>query len=241
MAACKSEFTQQALQLGKIIKRNRKRANVVSIINLPKSVQNEFNLQYIELINRMEEALELTLPRHTAYACANGFHATRIMHVFYTNCTCKDCDCDIDYSFLRYTGSSRRNKTPTWRQLETLLFVVDMHKNIVDASNLFAVNVMQKCKNEKRKFAREFIFGGESLNRQKLQSTILKQYKVHQQMLKAVYGACTKARVMWARVRRAVRMYHYAHKLWEYKFGHDIVQLDIRASVPFVCSHPLQV
>lgn len=226
--SCESEFTKQALQLGKIIKRNRKRADVIWKMKLPRSVSDKFDLQYIDLKSRMEDVLELTLPKHTEYACADGFHATPIIHVFYAECTCKDCHCNDEYSFLRHQETSRRNKNPTWRQLETLLFIADMHKIIVDAANVFAANVIHECKRKKIKFERAFMFGGYTLNKKKLQSTMSKQYKLHQNMLKAIYCVSSKARVMWATLRRAVRMYHYAHKIWEYKFGHHAVHIDIR-------------
>lgn len=231
MGSCKSDFTRQALYLGKLIKQNGKRKHsIVSRLNMPLSVQDKFDLEYINLKSQMEEVLELTLPPNTEYACANGFDDTRIIHIFYGKCTCRNCTCDNDnYSFLKHKGGSRRNNDLTWRQLETLLFVIEMHKNIIDMSETFSASVIQKCKAEKLKFSRSFILGGETLNKKKLQSTIGKQRKLHQKMLNAIYSVSSRAKVLWAKVRRCVRMHHYAHRLWEYKFSSCAAQLDIES------------
>lgn len=237
--SCKSDFTQRALHLGRMIKHNEKRSwSIVRALNMPLAVQDKLILRYINLKFIMEEALELTLPPNTEYACANGFDDTTITHVFYTKCTYHNCICNNDdykfkdnedYSFLRDRGSSRRNNNLTWAQLEALLFVLEMHTNIVTMSERFSESVFQKCKAERTKFSRKSVFGGEILNKKRLQSTISKQRRLQETMLKAIHSVSSRARVLWAKVRRWVRMHHYAHMLWEYKFSSCTALLDIQA------------
>ena len=74
------------------------------------------------------------------------------------------------------------------------------------------------------------MFGGEILNEKKLNATISKQRRLQQKMLKAIHSVSSRGRVLWAKVRRWVRMHHYAHKLWEYKFSSRAAQLDIRSN-----------
>ena len=110
-------------------------------------------------------------------------------------------------------------EVPDWRQLESLLFVVDMHKNILDMSERFSESVIQLCKTEKKKF---------DLDRNRLKATISKQDRLTRTMLKAIRSVTVSwGKVLWAKVRRWVRMHHYAHKLWEYKFSSRVAQIDM--------------
>ena len=235
MGSCKSEFTQRALHIGTLIKHNKMRQwSIVGELNMPLAVQDKFDLEYTDLKHIMEEVLELTLPPNTEYACANGFDDTTITHVFYNKCTCQNCICgDNNYSFLRDQGN-RRNSNLTCRQLEALLFVVEMHNNILDMSETFSESVIQKCKTEGKKFSRKSMFGGEILNEKKLNATISKQRRLQQKMLKAIHSVSSRGRVLWAKVRRWVRMHHYAHKLWEYKFSSRAAQLDIQTGATVI-------
>ena len=225
--SCSSDFARQALQLGTLIKHNSMRQwSLLNELNMPLAVRDRFYLQYTELKHIMEATLELALPKKTYYACAHGYDDTDITHVFYNKCTRQNCICGHDsYSFLRHQGESRRtrrNKSLTWRQLESLLFVVDMHKNILDMSKRFSESVIQLCKTEKKKFA----FG--HLDQNRLKATISKQDRLTRTMLKAIRSVTASwGKVLWAKVRRWVRMHHYAHKLWEYKFSSRVVQIDM--------------
>lgn len=235
---CTSDFTRQALQLGKMMKHQSHRFSIVMNLNMPKVVASKFvhMVSNLELKDNMENVLELALPPKTNYACAKGFSDTPITHVFYDKCTHQNCDCanlcipDDKYVFLRDHRRRGRNKNLTWRQIETLLFLVEMQKNIVETSQLFSDRVQEKCKAEGRKFSRGFMFKqGESFNHKILRSAITKQRKAEQKMLNAISSVSSRSRVLWAKVRRCVRMYHYAHKIWEYKFSSRAVQNDMQS------------
>ena len=175
----RSDHSHYALRLGCMIKHNMMRSDIVEKMYMPRAVEDKFELQYYDLRALMEETLCLVLPSRSDYACANGFDDTEIVHVFYGDgCTRKNCICHEDYSFIQHPERCRRrNKAPTWRQLETLLFIVDMHSNILDMSEKFSEAVMNECKRRSLKFSRTF-FGTEILNRKKLAATIAKERKM---------------------------------------------------------------
>lgn len=232
---CTSDSTRQALQLGRMMKHQSNRFSIVMSLNMPKAVASKFldMIQNLVLKHNMENVLEMALPPKTNYACAKGFSETQITHVFYNECTHQNCDCARDNDVLLFSGRDHRrgrNKNLTWRQVETLLFLVEMQRNIVDTSQLFSERVQEKCTAEGRKFSRGFMFRqGESWNQKILQSAIRKERKAEQKMLHAISSVSSRSRVLWAKVRRCVRMYHYAHKLWEYKFSPRAVQNDMQS------------
>lgn len=203
------------LQIGTLMKHNKERQwSVIKKINLPLSVQDKFYLEYDDLKHIMDVTLSLTLPSETSeteYIYANGFDDTRIRDVFWKDeCTRKNCVwCDKrykhNYSFLQYQGKYKINKNPTRMQLEALLFIIDMHSNIVDMCETFSESVIRKCETE-----------GKELNKTKIKAVISKERKLQQTMLKSL--KYYNAKVFWAKVRRCVRMRHNARKLLEYKY-----------------------
>lgn len=228
-----SVFTNQALRLGRLIKHNKmRRLSIISKSNLSKTMKRKFNLDYLDLKHVMEEVFELTLPPKTEYACADRFHDTTITNVLYGKCTFQNCTCDnydTCYDTCDDSFGTIGKRPVTWKQLESLLFVVEMHKNILDKSEVFSKSVMDMCNAQKIKFLRRPMLGGKCVNQKALLCALSKQRRLQQTMLKAIYSVSSRAKALWAKVRRCVRMHHYAHKLWEYKFAPRVAELDIQS------------
>jgi hypothetical protein len=214
---CQSDIAQQALHLATLMKHNKMRKeSIVNRLTMPVVVQDKFYLEYDELRCIMDSIMQFTLPPNTEFVRANEFNNTRIQDVFWNKCMRRNCICDDKYSFLDY-GGSRKNNNLTWRQIESLLFVVDMHQNILDMSEKFVECVVKKCKEERKRFP----FGAE------LKTILSKQRKRKEIMLEAIHSVSSRGRVLWAKVRRRARMRNNAHMLWEYKYGPCAAQVDV--------------
>lgn len=225
MSRIQSEFTEAALRLGKNIKHSRQLYwSIVPKLNLPLSVQDKLSFEYVELRHIMEEILELTLPLGANFAYAPGFRDTRITEVFYADCTWINCNCnspdDTSYSFLRRNGgrSHRRNKNLSYMELEAILYLLDMHSRNICAAERFAQSVIQQCRVKCIKFSRPCIFGGEALNQQKCKSCLNKERRIQTRMLNAIVSVSSVGKILWAKLRRKIRMYLYSWYIMEQKW-----------------------
>ena len=231
--AFRSEFTQRALLLGKAIKHYRRlQWRILSKLNIPLKVSDSFGrLEFTNLRITMEDVLCLTLPPGTVYVSAERYDATLIKHVFYGECTYQDCTCggtclEGGYCFLSAPSASRkRYRSLSWKQLDAMLFLVEMHTNIVDMSANFLERAKRYCRENR-------ILSASMLKT--LDTAIAKERRSKQTKLKAMYDVSSRARVRWLQVRRWVCMYHYAHKLWEYKFSSRVAQLDKQHGVEWI-------
>lgn len=212
--SCDSDAARRALCIGRMIKNNRTRAfSVTERVGMKKNARKNFCVRNNGLRSLMEDVLIEALPPKTDFACAAGFAATDLTHVFYGKCTCKSCSfCEVNYGFLGPLRSAWRKDPLTWRQLEAMLFVADTQKAIVDQ----AADFLKRASEE---YGCKGMFARASPLAEKAAASLSKERKAHEAMMVDIQAKCPRARILWARVRRHVRMRAYARWVWAHRFG----------------------
>jgi len=202
-------------------------------LGMPTSVTGPLRSCYLtDLRGRLESIMLLTLPPGTETLFAeprergcdgiddarmrgrDEYRDTPLNRVFYGECADGEVTRRRDAS-LRHRGR-RRNTSLTWAQLEAVLFAVEMHGRCVDAAEAYV------------KDARASPTSTATLKRM-IRPIVAKERRHNKTMRRAVQSVSTRARMLWVKVRWAVRMHHIAHRLWEYKHGERAARHDVES------------
>ena len=223
MSRCGSEAARRALHLGGIMKRCKHRGmSMRDQLGMPTSVTDPLCFcDLIDLRSRLESIMLLTLPPGTETLFAeprergrDECRDTPMNRVFWGECVDGEITRRRDAS-LRHRGD-RLNRSLTWAQLEAVLFAVEMHGRCIDAAEAYV------------KDARASPISTATLKRM-IRPIVVKERRHNKTMRRAVQSVSTRARMLWVKVRWAVRMHHIAHRLWEYKHGERAARHDVES------------
>jgi hypothetical protein len=208
------DLSADALRLGVLLKHNRKRSwSVRSLMN--KGDSSKFHMEYVDVRSDMEDALFAVLPGGTDWVSATGFGRTEVTHVFYGECT-KLC-CGVCPAHRSVTAP--RRAPLTYRDIEAILSVCDLHMQAIDRCQAFLDNVMHACAVGNLPFQRTATFMGRTADRRKCQSSINREYRRHTTMVAQLAKMAPAARIRWATLRRDVRMRVMARVLFSHLWG----------------------
>jgi len=181
--------------------------NLVYNINLPKSSEDLFNFHYLQLKNRMEETLNFVL---------HIVHGKKVTIRYPEK---DDYICDVDqYEHLYHCMNKivRSNENVSYTELQILLYINELHRRTIEWCEEL-IEEADSCFKKRgwidieRTAGNRYTFSIRLLGR-----CILEEKQKHTHIGSAILSVSTKGMVLWAIVKRAIRMHFYAWYLYEH-------------------------
>ena len=178
--------------------------NLVYNINLPESSEYLFDFHYLQLRNRMEEMINIVHDKKVTIR-----HPKKDDYI---------CD-DNQYEHLYHCMNKivRPNEKVSYTELQILLYINEVHRRTIEWCEELIEEAVSCFKKrgwwvDNEQTGHGYTYSIIRLSRR----CILEEKKKHSHIGSAILSVSTKGMVLWAIVKRAIRMHFYAWYLYEH-------------------------